>query len=120
MRLTHVGIITATDAQTVEVATFFAEVLGMAVSGDPHQGFAEVDAGGTTIALHRGLMVDELLSPHGGTLLQIAVDDAAGTIEQVRARGGDVALEPVRTDWGTTSAYVRGPHGVLVELSSPV
>ncbi|MBC7679251.1 MAG: hypothetical protein H7233_09705 [Pseudorhodobacter sp.] len=92
----------------------------MSVRGDPLQGFAEVDAGATTIALHRGLMVDDLLTAHGGTLLQIAVDDAPSTVEQVRARGGDVALEPIRTDWGTTSAYVRGPHGVLVELSSPV
>jgi len=28
---------------------------------------------------------------------------------------GTIALEPTDTDWGT-SAYVRGPHGILVEI----
>jgi hypothetical protein len=37
-------------------------------------------------------------------------------VEGARARGGQITLEPVDTDWGTTSAYVSGPHGVLVEL----
>ncbi|GAB3597713.1 hypothetical protein GCM10027446_26290 [Angustibacter peucedani] len=118
MRLDHVGIVLATDEQVEEVARFFSTVLGLPVSGEPSGGYAEVHAGGSTIALHRGLMRDDLLAPHGGTLLQLACDDATAAVDQVRARGGDVVLEPTVTDWGSTTAYVRGPHGVLVELSS--
>ncbi|WP_425554643.1 VOC family protein [Kribbella sancticallisti] len=29
-------------------------------------------------------------------------------------------MEPTDTGWGTTSAYVAGPHGVLVELFRPL
>jgi hypothetical protein len=54
--------------------------------------------------------------PHGGTLLQFRSDDVCGFVETVRARGATIALEPVETDWGTLSAYVAGPHGVLVEV----
>ena len=68
-----------------------------------------------TIALHTGAMVDGF-GPHGGTLLQFSSDDVRADIEEIKRRGGNVVLEPVDTDWGTTSAYVAGPHGVLVEL----
>jgi len=37
-------------------------------------------------------------------------------VEEIRGRGGKIALEPIETDWGTTTAYVAGPHGVLVEI----
>lgn len=37
-------------------------------------------------------------------------------MEAIRSRGGVVSLEPVDTDWGTTSAYISGPNGVLVEI----
>jgi len=38
--------------------------------------------------------------------------------DDVRLHGGTLAVEPTETDWGTVSAYVAGPHGVLVELYS--
>ena len=58
----------------------------------------------------------EDVRPHGGTLLQCSADDVRAEVEAIRSRGGEVAREPFDTDWGTTSAYVAGPHGVLVEL----
>jgi lactoylglutathione lyase len=87
----------------------------MEVSGDAGEGYAEVKAGDVTIALHTGALIDDY-RPHGGTLLQCSCDDLWAEVERVRARGGQISLEPVDTDWGTTSAYVSGPHGVLVEL----
>jgi predicted enzyme related to lactoylglutathione lyase len=68
-----------------------------------------------TIALHRGSMINEV-TPHGGTLLQFSSDDVRADIETIRARGGKISLEPTDTDWGTTSAYISGPNGVLVEV----
>ena len=115
IQLDHIGIITATDEETVAVAEFFADVLGLGVEGDPGEGYAEVATGGPTIALHRGGPVPGG-RPHGGTLLQFRCDDVPGFAKLVRERGGTVAVEPHATDWGTVSAYVQGPHGILVEL----
>ncbi len=113
--LDHLGIITSTNEENAQVAAFFSDVLGLTVDGDASEGYAEVKTGGPTISLHRGAMVDGV-GPHGGTLLQFRCDDVRGFVEQARSRGGEVALEPVETDWGTVSAYLAGPHGVLVEL----
>jgi catechol 2,3-dioxygenase-like lactoylglutathione lyase family enzyme len=112
--LDHIGIITATN-ENAEVGAFFADVLGLPVDGDPADGYAEVATGGPTIALHRGTPVDEL-RPHGGTLLPFRSDDVAGFVEQVRGRGGVIAVEPHQTDWGTVSAYITGPRGILLEV----
>ena len=61
-----------------------------------------------TVALHRGAMVD--FAPIGGVLLQLACEDVDDEVEAIRQRGGDIAVEPSDTDWGTRHAYVRGPR----------
>lgn len=113
--LDHIGIITATDEENAEVATFFADVLGLEIDGDAATGYAEVRTGGPTIALHRGSPVAGT-GRHDGTLLQFRCDDVEGFVAAARARGAQVAVEPHRTDWGTLSAYLAGPRGILVEL----
>ncbi len=118
IRLEHLALCFATTDEVVDVGRFFADVLALPVHGEPADGYAEVDAGAITVSLHRGLLDEALVTPHGGTVLQLGCDDARAAIEQLRTRGADVALEPVDTDWGTTTAYLRGPHGVLVEVFS--
>ena len=86
----------------------------MPVDGDAAAGYAEVKVGEVTVALHRGAMVD--FAPIGGVLLQLACDDVDGEVEAIRHRGGDIAVEPSDTDWGSRHAYVRGPQGLLVEF----
>jgi predicted enzyme related to lactoylglutathione lyase len=115
IRFDHLGLITATAEENSELARFFADVLGLEVTGDASEGYAEVKAGAITIALHRGNLINQV-SPHGGTLLQFSSDDVRADVEAIRSRGGEVALEPIDTDWGTTTAYISGPNGVLVEL----
>jgi hypothetical protein len=75
LRFDHLGLLTDSPEKNQDLADFFAGVLGLEISGNAGEGYAEVKAGAITIA-----------------------------------------LEPRETDWGTTSAYVAGPHGVLVEL----
>jgi catechol 2,3-dioxygenase-like lactoylglutathione lyase family enzyme len=116
IRFDHLGLLTDSREKNQEIADFFSGVLGLEVSGSAAEGYAEVRAGATTIALHTGAMVDDF-GALGGTLLQFSSDDVRADVEEIRTRGGKIALEPVDTDWGTTSAYVAGPHGVLVELS---
>jgi predicted enzyme related to lactoylglutathione lyase len=111
----HLGLLSDTAEKNQDLADFFAGVLGLEIDGDASQGYAEVKAGAITIALHTGAMIDDF-GAHGGTLLQFRSDDVRADVEEIRGRGGKIALEAVDTDWGTTSAYVAGPHGVLVEL----
>ncbi|WP_405058019.1 VOC family protein [Kribbella sp. NBC_01505] len=111
----HLGLLSDTAAKNQDLADFFAGVLGLEIDGDASQGYAEVKAGAITIALHTGAMVDDF-GAHGGTLLQFRSDDVRADVEEIRGRGGKITVEPLDTDWGTTSAYVAGPHGVLVEL----
>jgi predicted enzyme related to lactoylglutathione lyase len=115
LRFDHLGLLTDTREKNHDLADFFAGVLGLEISGTASEGYAEVKAGAMTIALHTGAMVDDF-GRLGGTLLQFSSDDVRADIEEIRRRGGNVVLEPIETDWGTTSAYVAGPHGVLVEL----
>ena len=110
----YVGLLSHTDEENAALASFFADALGLAVDGDAHSGYAEVKIGDVTIALHRGAMVE--FTPLGGVLLQLACEDVDAEVEAVRQRGGEIALEPSDTDWGTRHAYVRGPQGLLVEL----
>ncbi|RZU01576.1 putative glyoxalase superfamily protein PhnB [Kribbella rubisoli] len=115
LRFDHLGLLTDTREKNQDLADFFADILGLEISGTASEGYAEVKAGAMTIALHTGAMVDDF-GALGGTLLQFSSDDVRADIEEIRRRGGNVVLEPTETDWGTTSAYVAGPHGVLVEL----
>jgi len=110
----YVGLLSRTDDDNAALADFFATTLGLPVEGDAAAGYAEVEVGETTIALHRGAMVD--FAPIGGVLLQLACEDVDAETAAVRQRGGDIAVEPTDTDWGTRHSYVRGPQGLLVEL----
>lgn len=114
LTLGSVGLLSVTAEDNAALAGFFGDVLGLPVDGDAASGYAEVSIGEATVALHRGAMVD--FAPIGGVLLQLACDDVDGEIERIRARGGEIAVEPSVTDWGTRHAYVRGPQGLLVEL----
>ncbi|WP_433168426.1 VOC family protein [Kribbella sp. CA-247076] len=115
LRFDHLGLLSDTTAKNQEIAAFFGDVLGLEISGNAAEGYAEVKAGAMTIALHTGAMVDDY-GAHGGTLLQFSSDNVRADVEEIRGRGGRIVLEPTETDWGTTSAYVAGPHGILVEL----
>jgi predicted enzyme related to lactoylglutathione lyase len=115
LRLEHIGLVSETDEQNQQLADFFSGVLGLEVSGNAAEGYAEIRLDALTISLHRGNLIDQV-TPHGGTLLQFHTDDLRSDLAEIRSRGGDIVLEPTATDWGSTSAYIAGPHGVLVEL----
>ena len=116
VRLDHVGILSSTAEQNSAIAAFFVDALGCTVEGDPGGGYAEVRVGDAVVALHVGSRAE--LTPHGGTLLQLTSDDVDGDARRAAAGGGRVVAEPEDLPWGR-SAYVAGPHGVLVELYDP-
>ncbi|GAB3415239.1 VOC family protein [Flindersiella endophytica] len=110
MYLDHATLIVSDVAKAV---AYFRNVLGFAVHGDG-DGYAEVDLG----TLVCGLMSDAMVpvKPAEGVILQVRVEDVAGTLRTVQQRGANVLLEPTTTDWGTESAMVAGPDGIVVEL----
>jgi len=114
VHLDHIGIVSASPAENQELADFFRAVLGCQVDGDV--GYAEVQIGGTMVALHTGARTE--LGRHGGTLLQLTSDSLDADVAAIRARGGIVAAEPEDLPWGR-SAYIAGPHGVMVEIYQP-
>lgn len=118
IRFDHLGILSSSPEQNVEIATFFSDVLGFAVEGDPAGGYAEVRLGDTLIALHVGSRQEGGPTAHGGTLLQMTSDDVDSDLTTISERGGTISVPAEDMPWGR-SAYVQGPQGVLVELYQP-
>jgi len=63
------------------------------------------------------LTIDDVATTPSGPapVVEVRVDDVQQAVDAVRAAGGRVLVEPVLTDWGTISAFVEGPDGLVVE-----
>lgn len=86
------------------------------VSEDPN--FGELDAGGLRVMLSQDAMV-----PWGelnGLILHHYVDDVEVAARRAVAAGAELLLGPLRTDWGTEAAYLRGPDQLIVDLCRDV
>jgi catechol 2,3-dioxygenase-like lactoylglutathione lyase family enzyme len=59
---------------------------------------------------------DPATSQANGVILKIEVPDVAASVAELRARGADILVEPVLTEWGTESAFVAGPDACVIEL----
>lgn len=100
-------------AGTVDAAaTFFRDAIGLDVTGG--DGYAEVDAGAFTFSVMRGAMVS--VGGPGGFILQFPADDVTAATKRAARHGAVVLDGPVKTDWGTESAFLRGPDGIVVEF----
>jgi catechol 2,3-dioxygenase-like lactoylglutathione lyase family enzyme len=49
-------------------------------------------------------------------ILEVEVSDVREAAREMQRRGAEVLVWPVLTEWGTESAFVAGPDGVVVEL----
>lgn len=86
------------------------------VADDPD--FGELDAGGLRVMLSRDAMV-----PWGkvdGLILHHYVDDVDAAVGRAVAAGAELLAGPLRTDWGTEAAYLRGPGQLIVDLCRDV
>ncbi|WP_370248459.1 VOC family protein [Nocardioides sp.] len=82
------------------------------VAADPN--FGELDAGGLRVMLSRDAMV-----PWGqldGVILHHHVDDVDAAVDRAVAAGAELLAGPLRTDWGTEAAYLRGPGRLVVDV----
>jgi len=110
VRFDHLDLI----VRDVPAATaFFRDVLGLPVRTSDAR-FAEVGSGVVTIMLSPDALVPT--KPSAGVILHFQVDDVVAALEEARAKGATVLMEPTRTDWGTESAMIAGPEDVVVDL----
>jgi uncharacterized glyoxalase superfamily protein PhnB len=107
----------AIDVQVDDVPAatrLLAEAYGWRIlTEDPS--FGELDAGGIRVMLSRDAMI-----PWGkldGLIIHHYVDDVAAAAARAVDAGAELVAGPLRTDWGTEAAYLRGPGRLIVDVS---
>jgi len=112
--------VTAIDLHVADVpgaTALLSRAYGWRVLTDDPE-FGELDAGGLRIMLSREAMV-----PWGrtdGVILHHYVDDIAAAVEKAVEAGAELLTGPLRTDWGTEAAYLKGPGGLVVDVCRDV
>jgi catechol 2,3-dioxygenase-like lactoylglutathione lyase family enzyme len=91
--------------------------------------FGEMDTGATSLAFAAESLVEgenlgfRPLRPEEappGAEIALLTDDVAAALDRAVAAGAVLVKTPEVKPWGQTVAYVRDPHGFLVELCTPV
>jgi lactoylglutathione lyase len=55
--------------------------------------------------------------PHYGLEhIGLTVDDVDAAVEELRAKGAEIAIGPLTRNPGLRLAFVRGPEGIMIEL----
>ena len=56
--------------------------------------------------------------PHYGLEhIGLTVDDVDAAVEELRAKGAEIAIGPLTRNPGLRLAFVRGPEGIMIELA---
>jgi len=110
----------AVDIQVDDVPTatrLLADAYGWRIlSDDPN--FGELDAGEIRVMLSVDAMV-----PWGaadGVILHHYVEDVPVAVARAVDAGAELVKGPLRTDWGTEAAYLRGPGNLIVDVCRDV
>ena len=127
--LTHVRLLVDAYADCLR---FYRDTLGFPVTfGDETSGYADLDAGGITLALFGAdEMADALpdddardrtVRGRDDAALVLRVEDLDAAYEAAVAGGGTAVAPPTdHEDWGIRTAHVRDPDGTLLELNRPL
>jgi catechol 2,3-dioxygenase-like lactoylglutathione lyase family enzyme len=110
---------------------FYERAFGLPVRfRDPEGQYGELDTGSTVLAfastdlgrsnLPGGFVPHDPAGPPLGTELAFAGDDVAAMFAAALEAGATAVAEPKEKPWGQTIGYVRDPHGVLLELCTPL
>jgi len=103
-----------TQVDDVPAATMLlSQAYGWRVTSDG-ESLGDLDAGGLRVMLSCDAMVP-WDSTHG-VILHHDVEDVAAAVEIAVAAGAELLRGPVRTDWGTEAAYLRGPGHLVVDV----
>jgi len=111
---------------------FYRDVLGLSVAyrEEEQGGYAELDAGGATVALFgREQMARYLGTEHlpaeavsqDEIALILAVDDVDAEFRRLSELGAPFVTAPHdRTEWGIRLVHLRDPDGNLIELAHDI
>lgn len=113
-----ISLVVETNDQAAEIASFL-RTLGLVVAGE--DGYFEIEGAGLSLTVMRGALVPT--PPLGGVLLQLTLDDRPsvdGAAQAAADSGWRIEFGPEVTDFGNYSAFISGPAGITVELSTPV
>lgn len=108
--------VTAIDIQVDDVPAatrLLSEAYGWDVLSSG-ESFGELMAGQT-----RAMLSQEAMVPWGktdGIILHNYVADVQAAVDRAVAAGAILESGPVKTDWGTEAAYLRGPGNLIVDL----
>lgn len=96
----------------------------------PDGSYGELVTGETTLSsaseslgdshFERGFLRHSLSNPPFGTELAIVTDDVEATIGSALDAGAQPLIPAEVKPWGQTVAWVRDPHGVLIEICTPI
>ncbi|MEM9656616.1 MAG: VOC family protein [Actinomycetota bacterium] len=98
----------------------------------PEEDYGEVDTGATVLSFVSNDLAETNLAAAGGfTRLDASAPPAGATISLITHdvpaalaaavdAGGRVYTGPVDKPWGQTVAYLIDPHGILVEIATPL
>ena len=46
----------------------------------------------------------------------LTVDDVDAAVEELRAKGAEIAIGPLTRNPGLRLAFIRGPEGIMIEI----
>ena len=94
-------------------ARFFRDVVGLSLQVNEPR-FAQLDGDSITIMLSPDALIP--VQPASGIILHIEVEDVLAYSRTARTQPAQVLLEPSQTDWGTESAMIAGPEGIIIDF----
>ena len=100
-------------SDVTSAAEFFVNVAGMTLKfQDPR--FAELMTDNFVLMLSPDAMVP--LAKAAGIILHFEVSNVPAALQNAVNKGAKVLLDVTTTDWGTESAMVQGPDGIVVDF----
>ncbi|WP_420643429.1 VOC family protein [Candidatus Leptofilum sp.] len=94
-------------------AKFFEEIAGMELRFS-NERFAELVSDDFVVMLSPDAMIPTEKAT--GIILHFAVEDVTNSLQMAKEKGASVLLDVTKTEWGTESAMVKGPEGVVVDF----
>jgi lactoylglutathione lyase len=127
-RMQFGGIVLYVDEVSVVVG-FYRRTFGFELRCfDEALGFAELETGGSTLAI-AAHSLGEMLMPDGysrpldgqpaGVEIAFLTGDVPASFAKAIAEGATAISPPKRMSWGLEVAYVRAPEGTIIGFSEP-
>lgn len=96
----------------------------------PDGSYGELQTGATTLSFasealgashfEHGFLRHSLANPPFGTELAFTTPDVDATVAAAIDAGAQLLVPAETKEWGQTVAWVRDPHGVLIEICTPI